>query len=749
VAKQEKIMISIGGMDCKACAASIESALKSFKGVISANVNFASERASVTFDPAKTDLAKIEKVVEATGFKVIRGKPGEQAEEAERKERERAIKDLKERFIASLILSVPLLYYMLAEVFGLPMPDALMDNAPTIQFILTTPILLIGSLFFKRGIIALPKTRAANMDTLVSIGVGSAYIYSLYMTCRIWFYNAPYGMNDLYYEVAAFLITFILLGKYFEAVAKGRTSEAIKKLIGLRPTTAFIMRGKREVKVNIDQVKVGDIVVVKPGGKIPVDGTVISGHSSVDESMVTGESIPVEKKPGEKVIGSTINKTGSFKFRAQKVGSDTFLAQMIKLVQEAQGSKAPIEEVADKVSAYFVPAVILIGLSAFGIWLLLGATFAFAMTRAITVLIIACPCALGLATPTAVMVGTGMGAEMGILIKNAGALEIINSVKTVVFDKTGTLTKGEPEITDIVVRGQGSVVRRDILLYAAVAEKRSEHPLAEAIMRKAKKEGIRVPEPDKFNSISGKGVQVKFRHMNILLGNRALMREKKVKISSMEAKVRSLELEGKTVMFVASGRSPIGLIAVLDTLKQFSSEALKALKKTGRRLVMITGDNKRTAEAIAKKAGINKVLSEVLPQDKAKKIKRLQAAGTVVAMVGDGVNDAPSLAQADVGIAIGSGTDVAIEAGEIVLVKDDLRDVARAIELGAYSMRKIRQNLFWAFAYNTLGIPIAAGVLYPFTGFLLNPIVAGAAMAASSVSVVTNSLLMRRFKPSL
>ena len=734
-------------MDCKACAASIESALKSFKGVISANVNFASERASVIFDPAKTDVAKIEGVVEATGFKVIRSKPGEQAEEAERKERERAIKDLKERFIASLTLSVPLLYYMLVSVFGLPMPEALMDNAPTIQFILTTPILLIGSMFFKRGILALPKTRAANMDTLVSLGVGAAYIYSLYITCLIWFKHAPYGMQDLYYEVAAFLITFILLGKYFEAVAKGRTSEAIKKLIGLRPTTAFVMRGKREVKVNIDQVKVGDIVVVKPGSKIPVDGVVISGHSSVDESMVTGESIPSEKKPGDNVVGSTINKTGSFKFRAQKVGSDMFLFQMIKLVQEAQGSKAPIEEVADKVSAYFVPAVILIGLSAFGVWLLLGATFAFAMTRAITVLIIACPCALGLATPTAVMVGTGIGAEMGILIKNAGALETVNSVKTVVFDKTGTLTKGKPEITDIIAGRQA--IKRNVLLYAAVAEKRSEHPLAEAVIKKARKEGLRIPEPDKFSSISGKGVQVKFRHMNILLGNKALMREKKIKVSSMEAKVRSLELEGKTVMFVASGRSLIGLIAVLDTLKQFSSEALQALKKTGRRLVMITGDNKRTAEAIAKKAGINKVLSEVLPQDKAKKIKRLQAAGMVVAMVGDGINDAPSLAQADVGIAIGSGTDVAIEAGEIVLVKDDLRDVARAMELGGYSMKKIKQNLFWAFAYNTIGIPLAAGVLYPFTGFLLNPVIAGAAMAASSVSVVTNSLLMRRFKPSL
>jgi Cu+-exporting ATPase len=579
------------------------------------------------------------------------------------------------------------------------------------------------------------------MDTLVSIGVGSAYLYSLYVTFAIWSGSPAYGMGNLYYEVAGFLLTFILLGKYFEAVAKGRTSEAIKKLMGLQAKTAVVVRDGQEIEVKIDEVYVGDVVVVKPGGKVPVDGTVIEGHSSVDESMVSGESIPVEKQAGDKVIGATINKTGAFKFKAEKIGKDTFLAQVIRLVEEAQGSKAPVEELADKISAVFVPAVVVIGLASFIIWMLVGQGFVFALTTFIAVLIIACPCALGLATPTAVMVGTGLGAEHGILIKNAEALQKAAQLKVIVFDKTGTLTKGEPEVTDLT--------NKDLLLYAAVAEKRSEHPLAEAIVKKAQAEGINVPDPESFNSISGKGVEAKLKGETILLGNRLLMREKGIAFADKENMLNELEAQGKTVMLVAKNNSLLGLIAVADTLKQYSKEAVAELHGMGREVVMITGDNKRTGEAIAKQVGIGRVLAEVLPQDKADNIKKLQAEGKKVAMVGDGINDAPALAQADIGIAIGTGTDVAIETGEIVLVKDDLRDVVTAIDLSNYSMLKIKQNLFWAFIYNSLGIPIAAGILYPFTGFLLNPIIAGAAMAFSSVSVVTNSLLMKRFKPRI
>ncbi|MBU0686240.1 MAG: cadmium-translocating P-type ATPase [Candidatus Margulisbacteria bacterium] len=810
--KTEKIFISISGMHCASCVTSIENALKSFKGVIDAKVNFASEKATVEYDPAVADVEKIEKVIEATGYKVIRPKkaagnvlrlkvvgmdnphcvgtvggavkslpgiisqdlrvnekaviqydpaqvdpqkikevikaagytPFEEAEvtvDVEKEAREKEIQNFKNRFMGALVLSLPLLYYMLAMLFNVPIPKFMVQHAATIQFILTTPIMFIGSIFFTRGIVSLVKTRTANMDTLVSLGVGAAYLYSLFVTVNIWMGNPAYGMGNLYYEVAGFLLTFILLGKYFEAMAKGKTSEAIKKLMGLQPKTAVVERDGKEIEVAINQVEVGDIIIVKPGGKIPVDGTVIEGHSSVDESMVTGESIPVEKKAGDKVVGATINKTGSFKFKAEKIGKDTFLAQVIRLVEEAQGSKAPVEELADKISAVFVPAVVLIGLVAFVIWLVAGQSFIFALTVFITVIIIACPCALGLATPTAVMVGTGLGAEHGILIKSATALQRAAQLKVIVFDKTGTLTKGEPEVTDLIPK--------DVLLYAAVAEKRSEHPLAEAILKKAKLEKIDVPDPENFNAISGKGVEASLKGEYILLGNRKLMQEKNIPITEQENKIQELESQGKTVMLVAKNNILIGLVAVADTLKKYSKEAVAELHHMGREVVMITGDNQRTGEAIASQVGIDRVLAEVLPQDKADNIKKLQAGGKQVAMVGDGINDAPALAQADIGIAIGTGTDVAIETGEIVLVKDDLRDVVTAIDLSAYSMRKIKQNLFWAFIYNSLGIPIAAGILYPFTGFLLNPIIAGAAMAFSSVSVVSNSLLMKRFKPRI
>jgi Cu+-exporting ATPase len=829
-----KAIINIAGMSCASCVLAIENALKGFKGVVDARVNYASEKATVEYNPELTDIPALERVIEATGYTVIKGQgardeghgelklkiigmdnahcvgtiggavgslpgiiskdlkvneravikydpakvtpqeikqiieaegytPIEEEEvslDTEKQARDKEISSLRLRFTGTLLLSLPLLYYMLT-VIGAPLPGFLMANMATIELILTTPIMFFGSIFFTRGLLSLVKTRTANMDTLVSVGVGSAYLYSLYATVQIWLGNPSFGMNNLYYEVAGLLLTFILLGKYLEAIAKGRTSAAIKKLIGLQPKTATVERDGREIEVGIDEVEVGDVVVVKPGGKVPVDGIVVDGHSSVDEAMVSGESIPVEKQAGDKVIGGTINKTGSFKFKAEKIGRDTFLAQVIRLVEEAQGSKAPIEELADKISAYFVPAVVLIALASFVIWLLAGQSFSFALTAFISVLIIACPCALGLATPTAVMVGTGLGAEHGILIKSAGALQMAAKINTIVFDKTGTLTKGEPEVTDVIalplspvpfplIKGEGDKgVRGEVLLKAAIAEKKSEHPLAEAILNKAKAEGLAVPEPEHFESLAGRGVEAKLKGETILLGNRRLMQEKAIALADWEQKIAGLEAQGKTVMIVAKNGSVLGLVAAADTLKQYSQEAVAQLRRSGREVIMLTGDNRRTGEAIARQAGIDRVLADVLPQDKADNIKALQADGKKVAMVGDGINDSPALAQADLGIAIGSGTDVAIEAGQIVLIKDDLRDVVTAIELSAYSMRKIRQNLFWAFIYNSIGIPIAAGLLYPFTGFLLNPIIAGAAMAFSSISVVANSLLMKRFKPRI
>lgn len=749
-----RIIINISGMHCASCVLAIENALRSCKGVVDARVNFASEKATVEYDPTLTDVTAIEKVIEATGYHVIKPEADrvgmDNPLDVEKAARQKEIHGLRNRFVGALLLSLPLFYFMLM-VFGFPMPELFMQNAPLIELIITTPIMFLGSIFFTRGVLSLIKTRTANMDTLVAIGVGAAYLYSLYVTVAIWLGNTRFGVGDLYYEVAGILITFILFGKYLEAVAKGRTSEAIKKLIGLQPKTAKIERAGKEIEIKIDEVEVGDVVVVRPGEKIPVDGTVVEGASSVDESMVSGESIPVEKKAGDKVVGATINKTGAFKFKAEKVGRDTFLAQVIRLVEEAQGSKAPIEELADRISAYFVPAVVLIGLVAFGTWLLVGQGFAFALTAFITVLIIACPCALGLATPTAVMVGTGLGAEHGILIKSAKSLQLASKLKTIVFDKTGTLTKGKPEVTEIIPnpKAQTPHTDREVLLYAGVAEKHSEHPLAEAILKKAKEEQIDLPDPVDFNSISGKGVEAKLGGEPLLLGNRKLMSEKKIDFAELEDKIEELEAQGKTVVLIAKSEKMIGLVAVADTLKQYSKEAVSALQRMGKEVIMITGDNRLTGEAIARQVGIDRILAEVLPPDKANKIRELQAGQNKVAMVGDGINDAPALAQADIGIALGSGTDVAIETGEIVLVKDDLRDVVTAIELSNYAMHKIRQNLFWAFIYNALGIPIAAGILYPFTGFLLNPVIAGAAMAFSSVSVVTNSLLMKRFKPGI
>ncbi len=734
-------IINIREMHCASCVTTIEKALKKSPGVLNAQINFANEKAYIEYDSAKTTLDDLHKTIAKAGYKTIMNDANE-AESAAR-DSGKEIKILKIKFIIASILAVPLMYFSMAAGLNLPLPPLTLSNMTLIQFLLATPVIFAGYQFFIRGILAVIKTRSANMDTLVFLGVGSAYLYSLVASIAIWTGSERFGIQDLYYEVAAFLITFILLGKLMEAIAKGRTSEAIKKLMGLKPKTAFVIKDGDEKEIPIDEVIVGDILIVKPGQKIPVDGIVIEGYSSVDESMISGESIPVEKFKGSSVIGATLNKTGSFKFKALKVGKDTSLYQIIKLVEEAQGSKAPIQKLADKISAYFVPAVLLIGILSFIIWMIAGQSFLFALTIFIAVLIIACPCALGLATPTAVMVGTGIGAENGILIKNAESLQIAHKINTIVFDKTGTLTYGKPEVTDVITYG---VSNQTLLSLSASVEKNSEHILGEAIVQSARQKNIKLQNVRDFNAIPGKGIIAKIKSRDILLGNRQLMKDKNIDISKSRNDMERLENEGKTAMLIAENNNLIGIIAVSDTLKKFSKETISKLKSMGKQVIMITGDNKRTGKSIAAQAGIDRVLSEVLPKDKSMEIKKLQQKGLKIAMVGDGINDAPALTQADIGIAIGTGTDVAIESADIVLIKDDLRDVIMAIDISKYTMRKIKQNLFWAFFYNIIGIPVAAGVLYPFTGFLLNPMIAGAAMAFSSVSVVSNSLLMKRYK---
>jgi len=739
-----KIRFKISGMHCASCAANIERSLKGKDGIISIRVNFANESAYIEYTAQEISPQGLEKLIQDAGYKAT---PSEQADlDAEKISRLKEINSIKVKFIFSAVFSLPLMYLSMYKHFKLPLPGFIADNMLLVQFALATLVLFCGINFFKSGIRAVVKLRAANMDTLITLGVGASYLYSVVYSLAILSGRVSYATDALYYEISAFLITFILLGRLLEAVAKGRTGQAIKKLMGLKASTATIIREGIEKEVDIGEVVTGDIVIVKPGERVPVDGIVIEGHSGVDESMVTGESIPVEKSIGSSVIGATINKTGSFKFQATKVGKDTVLAQIIMLVEEAQGSKAPIQELADKISAYFVPAVLVIGLTTFFVWLIAGMPFIFALTVFISVLIIACPCSLGLATPTAVMVGMGIGARHGVLIKNARSLEIACKIDTVVFDKTGTLTQGRPVVTDIINIKGGE--KNEIIKFAAIAEKRSEHPLAEAVVAYAGEMKLDIPEPDAFNALTGKGVIARVGGEIILLGNRKLFIERGIDISTIEDMLADLESQGKTVMIAAFREEILGIIALADTLKEFSKEAVSAIKNLGKKVLLITGDNLNTARSIAMASGIEDVLAEVLPQDKALRIEGLQMEGRKIAMVGDGINDAPALARADLGIAIGRGTDVAIESADIVLIKDDLRDVVVAMDLSRYCMKKIKQNLFWAFFYNFTGVPIAAGVLYPFTGFLLNPLIAGIAMAFSSVSVVTNSLLMRRYKNS-
>lgn len=614
-------------------------------------------------------------------------------------------------------------------------------NFAVFQIILTVPVMAIGYKFYLIGFKNLIKL-SPNMDSLIAVGTSAAFLYSVFGMYKIATGDTSYAMH-LYFEAAVTILTLITLGKYLEAISKGKTSEAIKKLMGLAPKTATIIREGNEIVIPIDEVVVGDIILVKPGEKLPVDGEVIEGSTAIDESMLTGESIPVEKIVGSNVIGASINKTGFIKYKATKVGRDTALSQIIKLVEDAQGSKAPIAKMADVISAYFVPIVIGLAIFSAIAWLIAGETPVFALTIFISVLVIACPCALGLATPTAIMVGTGKGAENGVLIKGGEALEITHKINTIVFDKTGTITEGKPVVTDIVSRGKENNI---LLALAASAEKGSEHPLGEAIVRAAIEKNIELKSLENFNAIPGHGIEVVIENESILLGNLKLMKERSIDIGELRGEADRLANEGKTPMFIAINNSLEGIIAVADTVKPSSINAIKELHNMGIKVAMITGDNKKTAEAIAKQVGIDIVLSEVLPEDKANEVKKLQGKDDKVAMVGDGINDAPALAQADIGIAIGSGTDVAIESADIVLMRSDLMDVIVAIKLSKATIRNIKQNLFWAFGYNVLGIPVAMGVLHIFGGPLLNPMIAAAAMSLSSVSVLANALRLKKFK---
>lgn len=743
---EKQIVIPVGGMTCASCAAAIERAVKKLDGVKSASVNLATERATILYDPGTVRLSEIKQSITKAGYQPLAVETGVSVD-AHKKAKEREIRTLKTKLAISAAFAIPLFYIAMGAMLGWPIPSFLnaMDyplRYALIEIALVIPVLAAGYRFYLVGFRAILH-RAPNMDSLIAMGTSAAVLYSLYGVFSIM--NGDFRMVDnLYFETAGIIITLILLGKTLESISKGKTSESIKKLMGLQPKTATVIQNGAEIDIPIEEVEPGDIVMVRPGEKVPVDGEIVSGRTSIDESMLTGESMPVEKGPGDKVIGASINKNGSITFRVSKVGADTVLSRIIKLVEDAQGSKAPIAAMADIVSGYFVPIVFAIAVVSAGAWLLSGATVVFALTVFVAILTIACPCALGLATPTAIMVGTGKGAEHGVLIKSGEALETAHTIQTIVFDKTGTITKGKPEMTDIsAVNGFDET---EVLSLAAAAERGSEHPLGESIVQAADSRTDKRYQSTDFEATPGHGIKAIVEGKEILLGNAKHMTARGIEVNAELADAYAEE--GKTPMHVAIDGKYAGIIAVADVVKESSARAITALHEMGLEVVMITGDSRKTAEAIARQVGIDRVLAEVLPQDKAAAVAKLQQEGKRVAMVGDGINDAPALAQADVGIAIGSGTDVAMESASIVLMRSDLMDVPTAIKLSRSVIRNIKQNLFWAFGYNVLGIPIAAGILHAFGGPLLNPIFAAIAMSLSSISVLTNALRLRNFKPA-
>lgn len=755
--EKDTVTLSLEGMSCASCAANIEKVLNRTEGVISASVNFPLEKAVVEFDSARVSVREILAAVQGIGYGASVKTEAVEYEDREQMSRDTEIRRQRNNLILAFVLGIPVALGNMSMAFPFLMtitPHFLTD--PIVLFILSTLILLFPGRQFFVGTFKGFRHGVTDMDLLIAGGTGAAYLISVAST----FFNLGPGYDTLYYDTVALLILFIILGRYLEVRARGRTSEAIRKLMGLKAKTSRIIVNGVEKEVPVEEVTVGDTVVVRPGEKIPVDGVVVEGSSAVDESMLTGESIPVEKSPGNTVIGATLNKTGSFRFRATKVGGDTALAQIIRLVETAQTTKAPIQRVADVFAGNFIVSVHILALLSFFFWFFIGfwrygvgesalyggiSPFLFSLLIAITILVISCPCAVGLATPAAIMVGTGRGAENGILIKGGEALEMAHKLDTIVFDKTGTLTEGAPKLTDVfAVPGHEE---KELLFIAATAEKGSEHPLGEAIVKGAEKKEINLGKTASFRSIPGKGIEAQLEEKRVLLGTRKLMEENGISFKELETKMREFEENGKTAMLVAYGDEIIGLVAVADTLKENSKEAIETLKKMGIEVAMITGDNAVTASAIAKEVGITRVLAEVLPEDKANEVKKLQEEGKLVGMVGDGINDAPALIQSDVGIAMGAGTDVAMESAKIVLIKNDLRDVVAALKLSRLTIRKIKENLIWAFGYNTIGIPIAAGILYPFVHrILITPELAAAFMALSSVSVTTNSLLMKRSK---
>lgn len=747
----DKIFLKIKGMHCTSCAGLIEQELKKTEGVKEAKVNFAAEKASISFDLNKISSSRIIEIINKTGYKaeiIVKSDI-----EKDKKDQDFEIRQYKNKFFWALSLSLPMFYFMLIDFMPWLPGNELKQYFGIISLILTIPVqFLIGAGYYK-GMLSALRMKTFNMDSLIAIGTSTAFIYSFWQLISYTIFNSSIiGLGgekipDLYFETSAFLITFVVLGKWLETKAKGGTSDAIRKLMGLQAKTARVIKDGKEQDINIDDVVSGDIIIVKPGEKIPVDGIILKGSSAIDESMLTGESIPVEKLIGDKVFGSTINKNGSFEFKATKVGAETALAQIIKLVEDAQGSKAPIENLTDKISAKFVPAVILIAIATFLVWYFgLGASLSFSLMAFTAVIVIACPCALGLATPTAIMVGTGKGAQNGILIKGGEPLQAAGKINAIVFDKTGTLTKGRPEVTDIVPLLNTS--EKDIIAIASGLEKLSEHSLAEAILKYAQEKSIEIPGVENFTAIPGYGIESNINGKKYFFGNRKLISEiANLKLENSETKLKELEQTGKTAMILSSDSEILGIIGVADVLKESAFDVIKELQKRKIEVYMLTGDNLTTAKAIASQLGITNVIAEVLPQDKEKEIKKLQAMGKIVAMIGDGINDAPALAQAHLGIAMGSGTDIAMETGGIVIIRNDLRSIIEAIDLSKTTISKIKQNLFFALFYNVIGIPIAARALIVF-GIVLKPELAGLAMALSSISVVSNSLLLKRFKPN-